>query len=112
MVNIPHGQGKGFTNFPCSLCMWNSRARKTHCTQKEWPNRETLKADKSKIESDLVAIRENKRYSPFPLKLGSTKQHFKSLNAEGEYFQYVLLPFEKIKPGAFIRRIPNLFPFA
>ena len=44
MLNFLLGQQKGFTNYPCYLCMWDSRAREKHWNQKEWPIRETLKA--------------------------------------------------------------------
>lgn len=35
MVNFLLGQQKGFTKYPCYLCMWDSRAREKHWTQKE-----------------------------------------------------------------------------
>ena len=30
IVNFLFGQQKGFTKFPCYLCMWNSQARNQH----------------------------------------------------------------------------------
>ena len=35
MVSFLLGQQKGFTKFPCFLCIWDSRDRKNHWTQKE-----------------------------------------------------------------------------
>ena len=35
MVNFLLGQQRGFTEYPCYLCMWDSRAREKHWNQKE-----------------------------------------------------------------------------
>ena len=34
MVNFVLGQQSGYTKFPCFLCLWDSRAREKHWTQK------------------------------------------------------------------------------
>ena len=39
MVSFLLGQQKGYTEFLCFLCMWDSRDRENHWTQKEWPKR-------------------------------------------------------------------------
>jgi len=44
LVSFLLGQQRVFTKYPCHLCMWNSRDREKHWTQKERPVRETLEA--------------------------------------------------------------------
>jgi len=29
----------GYTNFPCFLCLWDSRAHQEHWTKESWPKR-------------------------------------------------------------------------
>ena len=38
MVSLLLGQQKGYTKYPCFLCMRDSRDRERHWIQKEWPN--------------------------------------------------------------------------
>ena len=54
IVNLLLGQQRGFTNYPCCLCMWDSRAQEKHWNQKEWPIRETLKAGMTNIVNDPI----------------------------------------------------------
>ncbi|KAL4709243.1 hypothetical protein ACJJTC_010543 [Scirpophaga incertulas] len=42
MVNFLLGQQSGYTKYPCFLCFWDSRDKKTHWVQKEWPKRENV----------------------------------------------------------------------
>lgn len=106
MVNILLGQQKGFTKFPCYLCMWDSRARNKHWIQKEWPVRQTLEAGMPNIVSDPIVSREKIILPPLHIKLGLMKQFVKALNIENECFQYIVssfpaLSYEKIKAGVF-----------
>ena len=54
IVNLLLGQQRGFTNYPCCLCMWDSRAQEKHWNQKEWPIRETLKTGMTNIVNDPI----------------------------------------------------------
>ena len=54
MVNLLLGQQRGFTNYPCYLCMWDSRAREKYWNHKEWPIGETLKAGMTNIVNDPI----------------------------------------------------------
>ncbi|XP_076367169.1 uncharacterized protein LOC143255416 [Tachypleus tridentatus] len=106
MVNFLLGQQRGFTKYPCYLCMWDSRAREKHWSQKEWPIRETLKAGMPNIVNDPIVSREKIIFPPLHIKLGLMKQFMKALNTDGECFQHIFsvlpgLSFEKIKAGVF-----------
>ena len=39
MVNFLFGQQGGYTKYSCFLCLWDSRAKDKHWTQKNWPVR-------------------------------------------------------------------------
>ena len=106
MVNILLGQQKGFTKFPCYLCMWDSRARNKHWIQKEWPIRETLESGMPNIVSDPIVSPEKIILPPLHIKLGLMRQFVRALNIENECFQYIVssfpaLSYEKIKAGVF-----------
>ena len=106
MVNFLLGQQHGFTKFPCYLCMWDSRARDKHWTQKEWPIRETLEAGMPNILHDPIVSRDKIIFPPLHIKLGLMKQFVKALSSDGECFQYIVSAFpalsiEKIKAGVF-----------
>lgn len=106
MVSFLLGQQRGFTKYPCHLCMWDSRAREKHWFQKEWPIRNTLKAGNPNIINDPIVARENIIFPPLHLKLGFMKQFVKALNHESECFRHLVVTFpgltiEKIKGGVF-----------
>ena len=106
MVNFLLGQQHGFTKFPCYLCMWDSRARDKHWTQKEWPIRKTLETGMPNILHDPIVSRDKIIFPPLHIKLGLMKQFVKALNKDGECFQYIVSAFsslsiEKIKAGVF-----------
>ena len=106
MVSFLLGQQRGLTNFPCYLCMWDSRAREKHWTQKEWPIRETLEAGMPNIVNDPIVSREKIIFPPLHIKLGLMKQFVRALCIDGECFQHIVsafpaLSFEKIKAGVF-----------
>ena len=42
MVNYLLGQQKGYTKYPCFICLWDSRAKDDHWKKKIWPAREKL----------------------------------------------------------------------
>nr|XP_057946992.1 uncharacterized protein LOC131140513 [Doryrhamphus excisus] len=82
MVNFLLGQQKGFTKFPCFLCMWDSRARDRHWVQKDWPVRETLEAGMPNITHDPIVDRDRIIFPPLHIKLGLMKQFVKALDTE------------------------------
>ena len=50
VIGLLLGMQPGYTKYCCFICEWNSRARKSHYIQKDWPLRdELIPAKKSKI---------------------------------------------------------------
>ena len=116
MVCFLLGQQRGYTKYPCFLCLWDSRDRKKHWDQKIWPERTHLKAGEPNILHDPLVAKEKIVFPPLHIKLGLMKQFVKALNHEGECFKYILtalpsLSIEKIKAGVFdgpqIRQLIN-----
>ena len=86
MVNFLLGQQHGFMKVPCYLCMWDSRARDKHWTQKEWPIRETLEAGMPNILHDPIVSRDKIIFPPLHIKLGLMKQSVKAVGSDGKCF--------------------------
>ncbi|XP_066198436.1 uncharacterized protein [Saccopteryx leptura] len=106
MVNFLLGQQRGFTKYPCFLCLWDSQAGEKHWTQKEWPKREALEVGMQNIVNEPIVNRDRIIFSPLHIKLGLMKQFVLALNRESECFQHIIsafpaLSFEKIKAGVF-----------
>ena len=106
MVKFLLGQQKGFSKFPCFLCVWDSRAWDRHLVQKDWRIRDTLEAGMPNIIQDPIVNRDKIIFPPLYIKLGLMKQFVKALETEGEYFQHIItglpgLSFEKIRAGVF-----------
>jgi len=106
MVCFLLGQQRGFTKYPCYLCMWDSRAREKHWVESNWPPRSALKPGDPNIIHEPLVDRKNIIFPPLHMKLGLIKQFIKALPTEGDCFKYLIkvfpsLSFEKIKAGVF-----------
>lgn len=106
MVSFLLGQQKGYTKFPCYLCMWDSRAREKHWTQKEWPLRETFQAGMPNVTHNPIVSRDKIVFPPLHIKLGLMTQFVKALNPDNESVRHLLhtfpaLSYDKIKAGVF-----------
>ena len=106
MVSFLLSQQKGYTKFPCYLCMWDSRDGENHWTRKKWPKRDTIKAGMLNVIYDPIVSRDKIIFPPLHIKLGLMKQFVKALRLDGECFQHFLhtfpgLSYEKIKAGVF-----------
>ena len=69
VVSFLLGQQKGYTKFPCFLCMWDSRDRESHWTRKEWPKYDILKAVIPNTIYDTIVSRDKIILPPFRIKL-------------------------------------------
>ena len=49
MVCFLLGQQRGYTKYPCFLCMWDSRVQEKHCVETNWPPRSDLKSEDPNI---------------------------------------------------------------
>ena len=90
MINFLLGQQKGFTKFPCYLCMWESRARNQHWIQKEWRIRKTLTVDMQNIVNEPIVSLNKIVFPPLHLKLGFMNQFVKALKTDSDCFQYIV----------------------
>ena len=48
------GLQKSYEEYPCFLCLWNSRADDRHYLQKEWPARSTLTPARCNVRSSSL----------------------------------------------------------
>ena len=116
VIGLLLGQQSGYTKYPCFLCMWDSRARDKHWTQKVWPPREEFKAGEKNIKHQPLVDPRKVLLPPLHIKLGLMKQFVKALDKDGSCFKYLCDKFpaltnEKIKAGVFdgpqIRQLLN-----
>ena len=106
MINFLLGQQSGYTKYPCFLCLWDSRARDKHWTEKDWPERTSLNAGDKNVINEPLVDRDKIILPPLHIKLGLMKQFVKALDLQSECFKYICekfpgLSYEKIKAGVF-----------
>lgn len=106
MVNLLLGQQRGFTKYPCFICMWDSRDRKNHWSRKDWPKRKTFHCGDPNVVSEPIVSREKIIFPPLHIKLGIMKQFVKSLDDDRPCFKHIrdVLPavsYEKVRAGIF-----------
>ena len=102
MVCFLLGQQRGYTKYPCYLCLWDSRAREKHWVESKWPARSTLKPGDPNILHEPLVDRKSILFPPLHIKLGLMKQFVKVLPLQGDCFKYFMRTFcdqffEKLK---------------
>ena len=100
------GQQSGYTTFPCLLCEWDSRDKKNHWVNREWPTRVSRTLGQKNITNAALAESSKVILPPLHIKLGLMKQFVKALDKQGLCFKYISETFphlsaEKVKEGAF-----------
>ena len=114
ILTILLGQQSGNTKYPCFLCLWDSRDRKSHYTNKKCPDRKSLVPGSENVLRDPLVPAKKVLLPPLHLKLGLMKQFVTALNTEGDCFKYIQRKFHKkseakVKAGIFdgpeIRRL-------
>ena len=106
MVNFLLGQQGGYTKFPCFMCLWDSRDKQHHWSQKVWPVREELKVGERNVINVPLVNRDRIILPPLHIKLGIMKQFVKALDKSGGCFNFLSHKFpglstEKLKAGIF-----------
>jgi hypothetical protein len=96
----------GCTEFSCFLCEWDSRDKKNHYTQKEWPKRETCTLGQKNIVHPPLVNAGVILLPPLHIKLGLFK-NFKAMDKNSAGFHYLKEKFPhvndaKIKEGTFV----------
>jgi len=116
MVHFLLGKQCGYTNYPCFLCLWDSRAKHEHWARKDVPARENMVVGGQNIINEPLVARDRISLPPLHTKLGNMKLFVKALNKDVsciEYFAHKLpgLTMEKLKAGIFdvphIRKLIN-----
>lgn len=106
MICFLLGQQRGYTKYPCFLCLWDSRAREKHWVERSWPPRTELKPGDPNILHVPLVDKQKIIFPPLHIKLGLMKQFVRALPKEGHCFKHIIkalpgLSIEKIKAGVF-----------
>jgi hypothetical protein len=97
----------GYAKYCCFLCALDSRDRKKHFIQTQWPKRDSLIQGKKNVLNKPVGNPEKVFLPPLHIKLGLTKNFFKAVDKSGAGFMYLKHKFPKlsvakIKEGIFV----------
>ena len=100
------GSTRGYTKYPCFLCLWDSRAKNEHWIREQWPKRHEFTVGEKNICNESLVFPDKVILPPLHIKLGLMKQYIKSLDKGGVCFKYIcqkfsFLSYEKIKAGVF-----------
>ncbi|GFS88860.1 uncharacterized protein TNCV_3569571 [Trichonephila clavipes] len=106
MVNFLLSQQGGYTKFPCFMCLWDSRDKPHHWSQKVWPVLEELKVGTKNVINTPLVSQDRIILPPLYIKLGIMKQFVKALDKSGECFnvlsrKFPRLSIETLKAGIF-----------
>ena len=86
-----------YTKFCCFLCEWDSRDRKNHYLQKQWPKRETLTVGEKNVVSPALVKPEKVYLPPLHIKLRLMKNLVKAMDCEGSGFQFLKKQVSQVK---------------
>jgi hypothetical protein len=97
----------GYTQFCCFLSEWDSRDRKYHYIQKQWPKRQSLVPGQKNVVNTPLINPEKVYLLPLPIKLGLIKNFVKAMDQNSAGVMYLKVSFlgksdAKIKEGAFV----------
>ena len=109
MMNFLLGQQGGYTQYPCFICYWDSRADSDHWVKKEWLSRHSLIPGEKNVNEPLVD-RKDIILPPLHIKLGIMKQFIKALDRDGDCFHCNVQPFRGLvmrRKSRDIRRTPD-----
>ena len=100
------GQQRGYTKYPCFLCLWDNRAKNEHWIREQWPKRNEFTVGEKNIRNESLVPPDKVILLLFHIKLALIKQYVESLDKGEECFKYIFqkfsfLSYEKIKAGVF-----------
>ena len=87
---------RGYTKYPCFLCLWPSQVDDKHYTQNEWPSRETLQPGSYNIVADPLVKPHQILLPPLHIKLGLMKNFVKAINKESRAFAFIKQTFPQV----------------
>ena len=107
MIAFLMGMQRGFTKYPCYLCVWDSRDTKAHYQKQVWPKREEFVVGEKNVKNIPLINPKKVLLPPLHIKLGLIKQFVKALDKDGAAFKYLQNLFPKlseakVKGGIFI----------
>ena len=84
IVAILMGLQGGNTKYPCPKCLWDSRDRESHYTQRDWSGRDEIaKVGDKNVKNVALIKRENIILPPLHIKLGLFTSFAKKLDNNG-----------------------------
>jgi hypothetical protein len=97
----------GYTKFSCFLCDWDSRDKKNHYIQKEWPKHGTFTLGQKNIVHPPLVNSGMILLPPLHIMLGLFKNFVKAMDKNSAGFHYLKEKFPhasdaKIKEGIFV----------
>ena len=107
VIGLLMGMQVGFTNYYCSLCLWDSRAVSQHYKQKDRGSRSTFVPYGHSLKENPLVDMNKVLLPPLHIKFGLMKNFVKALHKNGAAFQQLstVLPglsAAKLKEGIFI----------
>ncbi|XP_076312338.1 uncharacterized protein LOC143225953 [Tachypleus tridentatus] len=107
MVAFLMGLRGGFTEFPCYLCLWDSRDTTEHYNKKHWPQRTEFSVGRHNIKCEPLVDFQKVLVPPLYIKLGLIEQFVTALDKESAAFKYLRdffpkLSEAKVKAGVFV----------
>lgn len=90
--------------YPCFLCLWDSRADALHYQHKDWPGRGELVPGEYSVKQPPLVDHSRILLPPLHIQLGLMKSFVKALDQEGQAYKYLVeqFPDAKMKAGVFI----------
>ena len=87
--------------------MWDSRDRKSHYIQADWPARNLNYSETKNVVAEPLVDTKDVLIPPLHIKLGLMKNFVKGMNREGQAFKYLREKFSrlsdaKVKEGIFV----------
>jgi len=95
----------GYTKYCCFLCEWDSRDKKSHCVDKLWPKRTSLKPGEKNVVNPPLVLPENIFLPPSHIKLGLMKNFVKGMDKTGRGFEYLRNKFPNVSDAKIKKRI-------
>ena len=87
------GSTRGYTKYPCFLCLWDRRAKNEHWIHEQWPKKNEFTVGEKNICNESLVSPDKVILPPLHIKLGLMKQYVKSLYKGGKYFKYICQKF-------------------
>jgi hypothetical protein len=107
VVALLTGLQLGYTKYCCFLCEWDSRDKKNHYINKQWPQRVSTAIGNKNVQHSALVPSKNIILPPLHIKLGLFKNFVKAMDKDNSAgFLYLKDKFPnipaKIKEGIFV----------